>query len=329
MFPMPATAEAKLAIEELSAYTAEAAERAGSKDAKNPGNRVLFRWPPHPVSWEYNVHPTDWTVEATFEAHGETFSVQVARTANGTFGKCHELWLEARGEDLEDMLAELREASQPLFKRQLAVANCIGQPTRFTKHLRDLNRTQLLRLLFCEDRDVAHETRVLIESTATDPFWLPCLIFILNDRNHPYRRVAQWCVLDLFEALPTFAGDRDTTEAVSAMKSLIWDAEDDFARTVYKAGVVLGGHLPHILGGPTLLECLSAPSPIGRRAAIHGLYHVVEWIPEMKETVTKALQNVAVNDPHPLLRSYAAAMAQDILNDEADHVVEPLLENER
>jgi len=49
----------------------------------------------------------------------------------------------------------------------------------------------------------------------------------------------------------------------------------------------------------------------------------------MKETVTKALQNVAVNDPHPLLRSYAAAMAQDILNDEADHVVEPLLESEK
>jgi uncharacterized protein (DUF608 family) len=77
-----------------------------------------------------------------------------------------------------------------------------------------------------------------------------------------------------------------------------------------------------------LLECLKAPSKIGRRAAVHGLFHVVEWVPEMEAQVLEALAEVAVNDPEPLLRNYAAAIRQDIIENEADHAVEPLFPDE-
>ncbi|MFX8988315.1 hypothetical protein ABTN23_19740, partial [Acinetobacter baumannii] len=71
------------------------------------------------------------------------------------------------------------------------------------------------------------------------------LLEILRDREHPMRRIAQWCVLDLFEDLPSyFPDDEGQKQAVDAMSGLLWDAEDDYARTVFKAGVVLGGHVP-------------------------------------------------------------------------------------
>jgi hypothetical protein len=113
------------------------------------------------------------------------------------------------------------------------------------------------------------------------------------------------------------------------MRDLIWDAEDDYARTIYKAGVVLGGHIPHAFGGPTLLECLHAPSKIGRRSAIHGLFHVVEWIPEMREQVVQALNTLSIQDPEPALREFAALLAQDIANGTYDHIEEPIFEDER
>jgi hypothetical protein len=326
---MPHTQDANLAILALAEYSSAAAEKLGSTIALDPGNRVPFRWPPHPVSWEYNVHSTDWTSETTFQHGEESFQVELARTPAGVFGRCQELWLEARGESVPEMLMALAAAAQPLFARQELIAQCIGREGRFSGQLRELTRLELLKLLYCPNRDVAHEARVQIESHASDPFWLPCLIWILNDRTHPYRRVAQWCVLDLFEALPTFAGDQDTSTAVRAIRGLIWDAEDDYARVMYKAGVVLGGHLPHIHGGPTLLECLTAPSPIGRRSAIHGLYHVVEWQPEMKTTVVSALQKHAETEPVPELRIYAKQMALDIEFGEVDHVIEPTLASER
>ena len=134
---------------------------------------------------------------------------------------------------------------------------------------------------------------------------------------------------DLFEDLPSYCvSEADEVQAVVAMKDLIWSAEDDYARTIYKAGVVLGGHIPYVYGGPTLLECLAAPSRIGRRSAIHGLFHVVEWIPEMRDRVVLALRSVAASDPEPALREFADLMASDIAEGANDHIQEPLFPGE-
>jgi hypothetical protein len=195
------------------------------------------------------------------------------------------------------------------------MGECLEIEGRFKGHVGDLGPLEHLKLLYCEDRDVANEAREEIETHARSGLYFPGLIAVLDDRRHPNRRSAQWCVLDLFEALPTFIeSEREELEAVRAMKGLIWDAEDDYARTIYKAGVVLGGHLPYTYGWPVLLECLHAPSKIGRRSAIHGLFHVVEWVPQMREQVVEALREVAANDPEPILRDFAAAMADDVCN---------------
>lgn len=290
-----------------------------------PGHRVTFHWPPHhPVSYEYHVAAREWKEVAGFEADGETFEVQVARTAHGVFGRSEELWHEARAETLEEMLRKLREEVEPLFARQRAIARALGQTGRFKGHVRDLAPLDLLRLLFCDDRDVAHDAMTEIETHASTGLFLPSLLEILHDRTHPMRRSAQWCVLDLFEDLPSFASTEDEeARAVKAMADLLWDAEDDYCRTVYKAGVVLGGHVSGKLGCPALLGALGAPSRIGRRSAIHGLYHVVEWSPDMRDVVVWALTGTAKDDAEPILRRYAADMARDIAQS-ADHVPDPV-----
>jgi len=301
----------------------------GSTVAKKPAHRVKFLWPPHPISYSFHVLTSDWTGNATFEAHGESFNVEVAKTPYGVFGRCEEIWHEERGETLEEMLEILRETSEPLFQRQLAINRCLECPGRFLGHIRELPPIDLLKLLYCDDRDAANEARSEIETHASNPVFFPSLLAVLNDRRHPNRRSAQWCVLDLFEDLPSYCHSQaDEEAAVRAMKGLIWDAEDDFARTVYKAGVVLGGHIPDLHGGPTLIECLRAPSRIGRRSAIHGLYHVVEWIPDMRSRVIHSLAEVGLNDPDPVLRTYAVAMADDIERSDGDHTADPFFPDE-
>jgi len=310
---------------------AAVAANGGSTAARRPAHRVKFHWPPqHPVSYSYHVLASDWTGKSSFEAHGETFEVRIARTPHGVFGRCEDLWHEERGDTEEDMLRSLRESCEPLFQRQLAINRALLLPGRFIGHIRDLDPSSLLRLLYCDDRDVANDAKTEIETHASNHVVFPALLAILNDRRHPNRRSAQWCVLDLFEDLPSYCdSEQDEQDAVAAIRGLIWDAEDDFARTIYKAGVVLGGHIPYVYGGPALLECLKAPSPIGRRSAIHGLYHVVEWIPEMKERVVTALREQAQTDPEPILREYAGRMATDIQSGDNDHVADPLFPGER
>lgn len=316
-------------VRQLQEYMQRGAAEAGSNAAVRPSHRTPFHWPPHPVSYGYNVHPTDWTGTASFTSGGETFTVEVARTPFGIFGRSPELWHEARGENLEEMLRQLQAIAEPLLRRQRMINATREVSGRFTGHFRDLPPLDLLKLLYCPDRDVAHSARVEIETQASNPLWFPCFVAILEDTDHPHRRSAQWCVLDLFEALPTFVTDEDDLQAaIRAMKHLLWTAEDDYARTIYKAGVVLGGHIPDQYGGPTLLECLQAPSAIGRRSAIHGLFHVVEWMPDTKELVLKALAKVGETDPEPILRQYAKDMARDIERGEMDHVLEPNLPNE-
>jgi len=317
-------------VQHLHAYVDRAvALNGGSTRARRPNHRVKFVWPPHPVSYSYHVLSTDWKGSASFEAYGESFPVQVANTPFGVFGRCPSIWHEERGETEEEMLQRLRVTSQPLFDRQLAINVALERPGRFTGSIQELGRCDLVKLLYCSDRDVANDASIEIEVHASDRIFFPALVSIIADRRHPLRRSAQWCVLDLFEDLPSFCQNaQDEASAIMAMKGLIWDAEDDYARTIYKAGVVLGGHIPHAHGGPTLIECLEAPSRIGRRAAIHGLFHVVEWMPEMRDTVVSELQKSAKNDPDEVLRNYAAMMADDIANSDTDHTPDPMFPEE-
>ena len=316
-------------VRELRATIARAvASHGGSTVAKKPAHRIKFSWPPHPVSYSFHVLTSDWTGDATFEAHGETFAVKVARTPHGVFGRCEELWHEDRGSTEDLMLINLRVSCEPLLKRQLEINRSLERPGRFQGHIRELPPIDLINLLYSEDRDVANEAKTEIETHASNHVFFDCLIEVLLDRQHPNRRSAQWCVLDLFEDLPSYCQSQaDEVVAVDAMKRLIWDAEDDYARTIYKAGVVLGGHIPHTFGGPTLLACLTAPSKIGRRSAIHGLFHVVEWLPEMKDQVVSELEKVAESDPESALREFARLMARDIAAGN-DHIQEPVFSDE-
>lgn len=300
--------------------------RLGTASTCSGRDRVPFQWPPHAVSRDFHVVASDWTEATGFEAYGETFEVAVARTVHGVFGRCEALWQEARGVSLETMMATLRAQAEPLFERQFAINRALGQEGRFRRRIHELEPLDLLRLLYCEIRDVAAAAQVQIETHASSGLFLPALVEILHDRRHPCRRSAQWCVLDLFEDLPSFARtDAEQAEAVEAMRGLLLDAEDDHCRTVYKAGVVLGGHVSGKLGGPALLSALESPSRIGRRAAMHGLYHVVEWNPELRDIVVWALSGAANRDPEPVLRRYAADMARDIAAGR-DHVPDPIFD---
>jgi hypothetical protein len=316
-------------VESLKVFIERAVALAGSTDPLKPGHRQKFHWPPHAISRDFHVLPEAWSSHTCFEAHGETFDVEVAETEHGCFGRSRELWSEARGEDRTSMLKNLAQACEPLFRRQLAINRCLQQDGRFKGHLRDLTPEQLVEMLYCEDRDVAHHAGVEIETHASLRIFTPALIAVLRDERHPNRRVAQWCVLDLFEDLPSYCEDADQErEAVEAMADLIFNAPDDYARTTFKAGVVLGGHLPHEFGGPVLIRCLNSPSRFGRRSAIHGLFHVVEWQPKMRDQVFAALQVHAERETDPQLKEFATLMAADIEAAEYDHHPEPMFEGE-
>lgn len=320
------TAEAL--VKELEAAIDAAVAKHGSAAIK-PGHRIPFHWPPHPVSGAYHVMPSDWTGRAEVEMGGETYEVVIATTPDGVFGRCDALWLDVRGDTMDEMVAAVRKTAEPLFVRQRTIAQCLGREGRFTGTIRELPSGDLLKLLYCPDRDVANDARIEIETHASAGIFTPALIGVLRDRRHPFRRSAQWCVLDLFEDLDSFCHTQDDKDAaIAAMHELIWSAEDDFARTTFKAGVVLGGHLPSDVGGPVLMGCLQAPSKIGRRAAIHGLFHVVEWRPEFRERAVEALRSSAEFDPEPALRQYAKEMADDIEAANYDHHLEPTFEDE-
>ncbi|MFZ4507578.1 MAG: hypothetical protein ACOYON_07775 [Fimbriimonas sp.] len=318
------------AVEDLQSFIGRAvARQGGSTVARKPGHRIKFVWPPHSISHEFHVLNSDWTGSAHFEAYTERFDVKVARTPYGVFGRCESLWLEARGTDEAEMLGEMRTLAEPLFQRQLLIHKTLERPGRYGGSIRELSSFDLLKLLYCEDRDVANEAKTEIEKRASEQRFLEPLLVVLEDRAHANRRSAQWCVLDLFEDLPSFTPTLDEAKlAVAAIRRLIIEAEDDCARAIFKAGVVLGGHLPSTLGGEALLTCLKSAQRIGRRSAIHGLFHVVEWAPEQCDSVVAALHEQALVDPEPLLRDYAAHMARDLANGDLEHALEPFFEGE-
>lgn len=322
--------EAAEVLKGLREYITLAAASYGTTQAVRPPHRIKFHWPPHPVSYEYHVLSSDWTGETSFVAHGEMFHVQVAKTTFGVFGRCPELWNDAKADTEEEMLAKLQESAEPLFRRQLAIAKTIGRQNRFKGDLRELPPLDILKLFYCEDRDVANSAHEIVEVSKFRAHYFPSLCHILKDRTHPWRRSAQWCVLDLFEDLPSFIkSEQDEIDAVEAMKSILMDAEDDYARTVYKAGVVLGGHLPHRLGGMALLQCLESPSIVGRRSAIHGLFHVCEWVPELTDGVVHRLREHGKQEGDPQLAIFSFAIAEDILRGTIDHTPEPVFAFER
>jgi hypothetical protein len=326
---MPDTVNALALAESLSAVLAEGVSRRGGPvPPDKPGHRIPFQWPPRTVSKDFRVPLTAWTGSEQIEIDGELFEVQVADCAQGVFGRIEEIWAEARGDTADLMRSSLREVVKPLFDRQHAIAAAIGREGRFTGRVREFEPLDLLLLLYCPDRDVAHEARVEIETHASSVWFTPSLTLILNDRAHPNRRSAQWAVLDLFEDLPRFAPTGEEAEPVLlAIKQLIWDAEDDYARTTFKAGVVLGGHIPGDIGGALLTQCLKSPSKYGRRSAIHGLYHVVEWEPALRDSVVEELEVHLREESDPQLQEYTRCMARDIAAGE-EHVDEPRFPDE-
>lgn len=331
---MPTTSDNAPTADEVLAYlrgflVAASPSAAGFAAPLKPKHRVPFHWPPHPISHRFHVLAGDWKEKTTWSAHGETFPVTVARTPHGIFGRCDVLWHEARGETMEEMLVNLEQSATPLFERQFAISRTLGLESRFGGHIRDLPPADLIKLLYCPDRDVANEARTEIETHASLKVFTPALIEVLRDTRHPHRRSAQWCVLDLFEDLPSFCDTpAQQLEAVDAMKELIWSANDDYARTIYKAGVVLGGHLPDSSGNEALIDCLQAPNKFGRRSAMHGLFHVVEWHPTERQRVVEALRAAAASEPEPLLKVFAAHMADDIEASRFEHVEEPVFDDE-
>lgn len=296
----------------------------------DPGPRVAFRWPPHPVSADFHVLTSDWTRTLTMAYRDESFIVELAQTPEGHFARCPGLWSEAMGVSADDSLTHLLAISEPLLKRQWLVGETLGLGKRFSDRISLLEPLDLLKLLYCTDRDVANDARLEIETHASLRVFGPALISIIDDRSHPYRRIAQWCALDLFEDLPGYCDHpSEQAYAIASIRNLLMDAPDDYARTMFKAGVVLGGHIANDMAADALLEVLGAPSPIGRRAAVHGLFHLCEWLPDRRGAVLTGLRQLAEHDQEPLLRTYAEGICRDIERGDVEHVMEPIFAHER
>ncbi|GIV01564.1 MAG: hypothetical protein KatS3mg015_0394 [Fimbriimonadales bacterium] len=317
-------------LQSLEQFLAEEERRnRGPQPALNPGHRRQFLWPKPSIAAQYNVKPEQFTREVRLEIHGEAFPVLVAETPFGVFGKCEPLWAEAKGSDEEAMIANLKKELEPLFERQFAISRTLGLPRRYDGAISDLEPPQLVRLLFCTDRDVAHQAMYQIESRARTVPYGPALIRVIEDRSHPYRRTAQWCALDVFEDLLNIFPERsDQQRAVDAICEFMMTAEDDYARAVFKAGDVLGDHVATEMAGEGLLRVLEeGESPFGRRSAVHGLIHLCEWLPEFRPRALAALERVSEKDPEPILRDYAAATMEDIRTG-VPHGPEPTLPQE-
>ncbi|MFW5697742.1 MAG: hypothetical protein ACOCX1_04205 [Fimbriimonadaceae bacterium] len=321
--------QAQALVAALHRFIDRSVKRHGGTQAVRPGDRIPFHWPPHMISQDFHVAPEEWAGRAEMTIDGETFEVHVARTASGVFGRSEQFWNEAHGNTLEEMLESLRQSTLPLLNRQKLIAETIGRKGRFEGDIRHLPPAETVMLLYCPDRDVCHEALTKIESSASTGIYTPALIEILRDERHPNRRSAQWAVLDMFEDLPSFCPNTVCqSDAVQAIKALAWNAEDDHARTVYKAGVVLGGHICTEESALALLDLFDAPSKYGRRSAYHAVFHLAEWMPEYRPQILEKLNTAAEREPLDSLREFAACMARDIGEEARYHVDEPLFEEE-
>lgn len=307
---------------------AEFIERSSGPLVK-PGHRVPFHWPHHPISADYHVLASDWTGTDSFEAHGEAFEVEIARTPHGVFGRCAALRAEARGDSVPEMLDNLARESEPLFSHQFAISNCLGLDKRYTGTIRELDPLSLLKLLYCDDRDIANTARIEIETHASTRLFGDALLLIVRDNSHPNRRIAQWCVFDLFEDLSSFYETKaEQDEAVDAVGDFIYNAADDYARASFKAGVVLGGHICSDTAFAQLVRCLASPNKVARRSAIHGLFHLAEWRSDLAPRIVEQLEQASDREDIAELKTFAKSMAKDIVAGELDHMTEPIFDDE-
>ena len=317
----------------LEAYTASV-ERAlaaagGQTRAVKPGHRIPFNWPPDLPSHRYHLRPDQWTSGGTLHVRGEDLAFDVAATDYGFFGRVEHLHNEALAGTIEDLKVRLAEGCAPWFDRMEAIGRTLGRPGRFHGSLSDLNSAELVVLLTCPDRDVAASVLSKIERRASEGVFLPSLLAILRESRHPYRRIGQWCVLDLLEDHSAFAkSEAEVSEVCAAIRDMMWDNPDDYARVVYKAGVVLGGHIVTPAAADALMACLKAPSRYARRSAMHAVFHLAEWMPERRIDIVAALKKAETNETESLLRSFAAHQARDIEDQATDHVQEPVFPDE-
>lgn len=315
--------------DQLAAYVASEVARYGTTTALAASPRVRFAWPPPRVSQDFHVTGDQFTEQSEVVLDGERMPVLVATTRYGVFGKVQGLWYEGRAETLGELLTQLQVLAQPLIFRQHLIAQLLGHPSRFRGAISELAPLDLLKLFYSPDRDISHEAAIAVETHASSHVFGESLVFIVRDRTHPHRRAAQWAALDLWEDLPSFVTHESlASSAVEAIRDLLWDAEDDFARTIYKAGVVLGGHICTEEAALALLSCFDAPSRIGRRAVYHASFHLAEWLPDFRAKIVTELRRRVQIEPEPVLREYAERMASDIASEAPDHIADPLFDGE-
>lgn len=297
--------------------------------ALDPGHRHAFQWPPHAVSRDFHVVPDDWKETTQHDFRGETYEVQWAETEQGIFGRVIGLWNEAKGRTREEVLNALEEGAGPWLSRMDTISEALGLPSRFHGYITDLPSPSLAALLFARDRDVAYRALTEIEKRASQLQFADAFVAILRDTCHPYRRTAQWCVLDMLEDYRAFCRtDSEIQAVVDAIESLMCEAPDDYCRAVYKAGVVLGGHFCNEPAANALTRLLIAPSKIGRRSAMHAVFHLVEWLPDHRVEVVNALRSAAESETEPLLKEFALSQAHDIDTGAIEHKEEPVFPEE-
>jgi len=257
------------------------------------------------------------------------YEVQWAETEHGIFGRVIDLWNEAKGSSREEVLHELEKGAAPWLDRMDCISSTLGLTGRYHGLIRGLTSAQLAALLFAQDRDIAFAALTEIEKRASQLSFNDAFIAILRDECHPNRRTAQWCVLDMLEDYRAFCKtDSEVQSIVDAILALMMNAPDDYARTIYKAGVVLGGHFCNEPAARALIACIDAPSRIGRRSAMHAVFHLVEWLPHHRTEVVAALQNAAQKESEPLLKEFALSQAADIDSGAMEHKEEPVFPEE-
>lgn len=329
-------AESKDVVLSLNEYLSEFARELGERSpAHDPGHYHPWHWPLHPVSTEYHIQTSAFTESDAIEVDGRPVSISVARTPSGVFCRCEQFRAESRGEILETAKTALIESIQPLLTRNALIAHICGiespgTPGRYSAPLRELPPEALVKLFFASDRSIAHDACHEVEASEHRKLFTPAFRRILDERTHPYRRTAQWLVLDQFEELPYYCADAECEEGViQSIYDLMWeDAGDDYGRTIYKAGIVLGGHVLTDKSAALLMSLLEAPSKITRRSAMHAVFHTAEWMPNLRDSIVERLKAIAPHEPEPKLRDFALAMARDIAAEEVDHIMEPVFADE-
>ncbi len=319
--------------QEILAGVTEAIRRANPsglpQPAVDPGHRHTFYWPPHAISRDYHVTSDQWKESSDHQFRGENYEIHWAENEHGIFGRIIDLWNEAKGNSKSEVLIELEIGAAPWLDRMDCISSALGLSTRFHGRIRDLTSPQLAALLFATDRDVAFSALTEIEKRASQLHFADAFIAILRDHSHPYRRTAQWCVLDMLEDHRAFCkSDSETQSVVDAILALMMTAPDDYARTIYKAGVVLGGHFCNEPAAEALITCINAPSKIGRRSAMHAVFHLVEWLPHHRMEVINTLTAAADKESDRLLKEFALSQANDIRNGASEHKEEPVFPEE-